>query len=137
MPGIRRPKAARRALRASLASLAACVVTTTTACTPAPVRAFENFYAATVRKDGSTVRALLCGEARAAIAAVDDATLLSTFAVQRVVRRASLVPEPPAADGAVVVDVQDAVGASTRVTLRPDAAAPGGWCIVGVGAPSP
>jgi hypothetical protein len=126
------------ALAAVLSALwAALAMTSTTGCTPAPVRAFEDFYAATVRKDGSTVRALLCGEARAAIADVDDATLLSTFSVQRVVRRAGLSHDAPAADGAVVVVVQDAVGGITHVTLRPDGAAPGGWCIAGVGAPSP
>jgi hypothetical protein len=123
----RRWSVARRALLALLGATASM------ACTPAPVRAFEAFYAATVRKDGSVVRASLCAEARAAIAGVDDLALWSTLPVQRVVRSARLASDAPAADGAVVVVVQDAVGASTTVTLRPDGAAPAGWCVVGVG----
>jgi hypothetical protein len=106
------------------------------ACTPAPVAAFEDFYAATVRKDGPRVRALLCGEARAAIADVDDATLLSTFAVGRVLRHVQLVQGPAGADGAVDVVVEDALGSSMVVSLRPEGAAPGRWCIVGIAAPT-
>jgi hypothetical protein len=102
------------------------------ACTPAPVRAFESFYAATVAKDAHRVRGQLCAEGRAQLAAIDDVTLLASWSVLRVVRRATLTGNKPTQDGVVAVHVEDALGGSTTVHLREDPDVPAGWCILSV-----
>lgn len=122
----------------ALASLVVFVVATGSGCTPAPVAAFEDFYAVTVAGDAAGVRARLCAEARAPLAAVDDAALVAALAVVKVVRRVTPSSSPPGTDGAVDIVVEDAVGATTTARLRPDAAAPRGWCVTGLvgGAPT-
>ncbi len=126
-----------RSCRAVVGGVAvAAVAGVGAACRPAPVVAFEDFYAATVAGDAAAVRARLCGEARAALVGVDDGALAAALAVATVVRRTEVAPGPPAADGAVGVIVEDAVGARTTVRVRPDGQAPGGWCVLGL-APSP
>ncbi|MDP2342575.1 MAG: hypothetical protein Q8O67_16580 [Deltaproteobacteria bacterium] len=115
-------------MRALIAAAAAAVVVVA-GCSPAPVSAFEDFYQATVRKDVVAFRGLLCDQARNAVAAVDDATLLQTFAVTRVVQRVSVLAE---SDERVLLGVQDATGQHTTVTLERSLSTRSGWCISGL-----
>ena len=112
-----------RALKAA----AGVVVVVVAGCTPAPVTAFEDFYQATTRKDVPAFRALLCDEARAAVAAAADATVLAAFSVTRVVQHVSVLEQ---SERKAVLDVQDATGQHSTVTLE-RFQSKAGWCVSG------
>jgi hypothetical protein len=112
-----------RSLRAPLA-LGLCLGSSLAAsCTPAPVTAFEGFYAAMARRDVPAFRAALCPDAQAALAPLPDDAIAVDLAVTRVVRRVSLVSED--AVGAIV-DVEDATGQHESVALHKR---DGRWCV--------
>jgi hypothetical protein len=117
---------------AATAAAAAVVVVVVGGCVASPVSAFEDFYQATTRKDAVAFRALLCEPAQAAVAGADDDALLQAFAVTRVVQHVSVLEQT---DARATLDVQDATGQHTTVTLERTAAK--SWCIGGVAASKP
>ena len=108
------------------------VVVSASACTPAPVSAFEDFYQATACRDVTAFRGLLCPQASQAVAGADDATLLAAFAVTRVVQRV-LVQEQT--EDRAILEVHDATGQQTHVTLERAPTTKAGWCVAGLQSP--
>ena len=99
-------------------------------CSPsAPVKTFEAFYQATARKDAPAFRSLLCPTALQSIRATDDATLLSAFALTRVVQQVRVSEQT---EHGAVLDVVDATGQHVSVTLERSSFSKTAWCIAGV-----
>lgn len=100
------------------------VVVVGAGCTPAPVAAFETFYAATASRDVAGFRAALCTHTRATLAAVSDDDLKSGMTVTKVVQKIDVV----SVDGAhAVLDVKDATGGHEQVQLQKE---DGAWCVL-------
>jgi hypothetical protein len=104
----------------------ACFCSFSAGCAEPTVATFEDFYAATTKKDVAAVRALLCPPARKALADVPDAEVAEALQPRRVVRRVFLKSE---IGGSAILAVEDATGQQTNVGLTADPSAPRGWCV--------
>ena len=95
------------------------------ACTPAPVKAFEAFYAATAAKDVTEFRHQLCPKAQGLMAPFTDEAIAVDLQSMRVVKRIALVSEDPVKHVAVL-DVEDAVGNHESIEMF---FIDGRWCV--------
>ena len=95
------------------------------ACTPAPVKAFEAFYAATAAKDVIELRHHLCPKAQAVMAPFTDEAIAVDLESTRVVKRIALVSED-AVKHSAVLDVEDAVGNHEAIEMF---FIDGRWCV--------
>lgn len=93
-------------------------------CAPAPVQAFEKFYAATASRDVKGFRAALCTHTRATLSAVSDEALRRGMTVTKVVQKIEVVSVD---DAGAVLDVTDATGGHERVQLQKEE---GAWCVL-------
>ncbi len=107
----------------SVAVVVAVVVIGGAGCTPAPVAAFEKFYAATAARDVAGFKSSLCTHTRASLAAVPEEALRNEMKVRKVVQK---IEVKSASDDHAVLDVVDATGGHESVdVVRED----GAWCV--------